>query len=113
MTQPNGQAGARPGKSENLVRTTVSGDTLTLHLGARFDFDCHQSFRRAYEGAPGALRYYVVDLATTDYVDSAALGMMLVLRDRAHGAKIRIVNARPAVRKVLEIANFASLFEIG
>ena len=112
MTQPNNSGGSRPAKSDNVVRATASGNRLTLHLGTRFDFDCHQSFRRAYESAPGPFLEYIVDLASTDYVDSAALGMLLVLRDRAGNAKVRVINSRPAVRKVLQIANFATLFDI-
>jgi anti-anti-sigma regulatory factor len=112
MTQPDERMGVRPVKSENIVRSSVSGDRLTLQLGTRFDFDCHQSFRRAYESPPGPFHEYVVDLASTDYVDSAALGMLLVLRDRAGSAKVRVINSRPAARKVFQIANFATLFDI-
>ncbi len=48
------------------------------------------------------------------YLDSSALGMLLLLRDHAGGdaAEVRIVNCNPDVRKILTISNFEQLFEI-
>jgi anti-anti-sigma factor len=56
----------------------------------------------------------VVDLQATDYMDSSALGMLLVLRERAGGdrAQIRIVNCKPEIRRILDIARFGQLFQI-
>jgi anti-anti-sigma factor len=90
----------------------VLGSCLTIHVDGRFDFNCHQEFRRAYETTAGPFTEYVVDLKGTEYVDSAALGMLLVLREGVGTTKVRIANSRPAVRKILQIANFSSLFAI-
>jgi hypothetical protein len=38
--------------------------------------------------------------------------MLLVLRESAGSATVRIANSRPAVRKILQIANFNTLFAI-
>jgi anti-anti-sigma factor len=55
-----------------------------------------------------------VDLSGTDYLDSSALGMLLLLREHAggEGSKIDIVNSSPDVKKILDVANFGKLFEI-
>jgi anti-anti-sigma factor len=55
-----------------------------------------------------------VDLGEVAYLDSSALGMLLMLRDKAKsaGREVRLVNARGSVRQVLEIANFGKLFAI-
>ena len=53
----------------------------------------------------------MVDLSRTSYLDSSALGMLLLLRERC--ADVRVENASDDVRKVLEIANFQRLFELG
>jgi anti-anti-sigma factor len=98
--------------SGNRVRATALGGCLSIHVEGRFDFNCHQEFRRAYEGAGGPFTEYVIDLKGTEYVDSAALGMLLVLREGVGAAKVRIANSRPAVRKILQIANFGTLFAI-
>ena len=87
---------------------------LTINVKGRFDFGAHQAFRSAYERSGLTPRQYVVDLHETDYIDSSALGMLLLLRDHAGGdsADIRIVHCNPDVRKVLSISNFEQLFSI-
>jgi len=47
-------------------------------------------------------------------VDSSALGMLLVLRDKVGNQQsaIKIINARPDVKKILTIANFDKLFTV-
>ena len=59
-------------------------------------------------------RQIEVDLAGVGYVDSSALGMLLMLRDKARmvGRPVVIAGAQGSVRQVLEIANFAKLFSI-
>ncbi|SDU14197.1 STAS domain-containing protein [Halopseudomonas salegens] len=93
---------------------TESGQLLTIKVSGRFDFSSHQVFREAYERAGLSPRRYCIDLQDTDYIDSSALGMLLLLRDHAGGdvADIRIQHASPEVRKVLSISNFEQLFTI-
>lgn len=49
-----------------------------------------------------------------DYLDSSALGMLLMLRDKLGGAnkEVALVGVRGNVKQVLDIANFAKLFQI-
>ncbi|MBV1870634.1 MAG: STAS domain-containing protein, partial [Gammaproteobacteria bacterium] len=74
----------------------------------------HQEFRDAYEKSMEPLQQYIVDLKDTTYLDSSALGMLLLLRDHAGGdtASIDIVNCNSDVKKVLTISNFEQLFSI-
>ena len=60
------------------------GRQVTLLVEGRFDFASHQAFRAAYQNHPADLDY-VVDLRGTHYLDSSALGMLLLLRDQAFG----------------------------
>ncbi|KAA8694773.1 STAS domain-containing protein [Pseudomonas caricapapayae] len=92
---------------------SADGQTLTLYIEGRFDFNSHQAFRAAYEDYPQTLSY-VVDLRGTHYLDSSALGMLLLLRDHAGGDKavVRLVNCTPDVLKILAISNFSKLFEL-
>lgn len=94
------------------VRASRAKGSVTIHVTGRFDFSCHQEFRRAYEGQ-NEVEEFLVDLSETEYIDSSALGMLLLLRERADGQrKVKIVNCRPAVRRILEVANFQTLFPI-
>jgi len=89
------------------------GQELTIHIQGRFDFGAHQEFRNAYERVETTPKRYVVDLKGATYLDSSALGMLLLLRDHAGGdhARISLVNCNPDVRKVLSISNFEQLFK--
>lgn len=96
------------------TRTSADGRTVTIDISGRFDFSVHQDFRQVYEHAHGNANQYVIDLQNTEYVDSSALGMLLLLREHAGGdqAKVKIVHCRPEVKKILTIANFHHLFQL-
>ncbi len=91
-----------------------SGQALVLKILGRFDFSIHQDFRNAYEKHQGPVNSYIIDLKDASYIDSSALGMLLLLRDYAGGDKtpISIVGSNPDVKKILIISNFNQLFKI-
>jgi anti-anti-sigma factor len=92
---------------------TVEGKTR-IRLNGRFDFSAHRTFRESYAPAldAGDVREVEIDLAEVDYMDSSALGMLLMLREKAQAANksVYLSNCRGAVRQVLDIANFGQLF---
>ncbi|KQT67058.1 anti-anti-sigma factor [Pseudomonas sp. 2957] len=98
------------------VVTEVSPDQkkLTIAVKGRFDFGRHQEFRESYERLPHKPESIVVDLKEATYLDSSALGMLLLLRDHAGGdnSDIRVVNSSSDVKKILAISNFDKLFDI-
>lgn len=99
-----------------LIANEQSGDRATLKLSGRFDFHSHRDFRSAYEKflETGATREIIIDFSEVDYLDSSALGMLLLLREKADGAGKTIVltGLRGTVKQVLDIANFGKLFTI-
>jgi anti-anti-sigma factor len=64
--------------------------------------------------ADNEVRSVTINMAGVDYLDSSALGMLLMLRDKAAAANktLKLSNVRGAVKQVLEIANFGKLFSI-
>jgi anti-anti-sigma factor len=99
------------------ISSSVSSDskTLTIEVDGRFDASSLDEFRKCYETlASQAPACYVVDLKNAVYLDSSALGMLLVLRDYAGGesAKIIISNCSPEVKKIFSISSFEQLFTI-
>ncbi|MGM8227509.1 STAS domain-containing protein [Cellvibrio sp. ARAG 10.3] len=98
------------------ITSTVSadGNQVTIYIQGRFDFSSHQEFRAAYEKLPKTPTHFRVDLQGTSYLDSSALGMLLLLRDFAGGdkANIEIINCSADVKKILTISNFEQLFTI-
>ncbi|MEG1040345.1 MAG: STAS domain-containing protein [Pseudomonas sp.] len=87
---------------------------LTIRVKGRFDFGKHQEFRSAYEQVKTPLDLVIVDLKDTSYLDSSALGMLLMLRDYAGGddSYVQVINTSSDVRKILAISNFGKLFDI-
>ncbi|KAA0947270.1 MULTISPECIES: STAS domain-containing protein [unclassified Pseudomonas] len=100
------------------VATEVSADgqKVTISIKGRFDFGKHQEFRDSYEHIAKKPETYVVDLKEATYLDSSALGMLLLLRDYAEGQgrepDVRVINSSCDVRKILAISNFDKLFDI-
>ncbi|PSF06186.1 anti-anti-sigma factor [Marinobacter fuscus] len=96
------------------TRRSDDGQALTIQVEGRFDFSTHQAFRDAYEHNDPSVSEYIVDLSDTTYLDSSALGMLLLLRDHAGGdnARISIRNCNVDVRRILSISNFEQLFSI-
>jgi anti-anti-sigma factor len=96
------------------TRRDDDGQTLIISIDGRFDFSTHQAFRDAYEHSDRAIRKFIVDLSETTYLDSSALGMLLLLRDFAGGDSscISIENCNTDVRRILSISNFEQLFAI-
>lgn len=88
------------------------GETV-VRIGGRFDFSLHREFREAYRQAESGAGSYVVDLKDTEYMDSSALGMLLLLREHAgKRGSVRLINCQADVKRILAIANFQQLFDI-
>jgi HptB-dependent secretion and biofilm anti anti-sigma factor len=86
--------------------------TITLTDG--FTFGDHATFRQAYESNTHASPHFLLDLAEVYYMDSAALGLLLTLREyvgKRRGA-IRIRHAQSDVLQVLRIVHFEQLMQI-
>lgn len=96
------------------AKSAADGTELSIFIEGRFDFSSHQCFCTSYESVSPSPEQYIVDMKATTYLDSSALGMLLLLRDHAGGdhAKISIVHCNEDVRKILTISNFEQLFDI-
>ncbi len=92
------------------------GKVLKIEIEGRFDASSLDEFRKCYEDASAndSPHSYNVDLKNAVYLDSSALGMLLVLRDYAGGesAQITISNCSPEVKKIFSISSFEQLFTI-
>lgn len=90
--------------------------TATINLVGRFDFNTHRDFRAAYEPllVDGEVSRVEVDFSGVDYLDSSALGMLLMLRDKLSGVSkdVALTGVAGNVKQVLDIANFGKLFRI-
>jgi anti-anti-sigma factor len=97
------------------IKLTQDPIATKIHLQGRFDFASHHGFREACSKAFEHLAKEIhVDLAGVDYIDSAALGMLLILRDKCAVSARTLTLLRPSadVFSIFKIANFAQLFDI-
>lgn len=93
------------------VECSQDGDTLTIGIVGRFDFEMVQEFRNAYADKSAAS--YVIDMRSTEHMDSSALGMLLNMRKSlGDSASISIINCRPQIKKILTISRFDKKFKI-
>ena len=97
-----------------VTEVSSDGQKLTISVKGRFDFGRHQEFRESYERLTKKPESIVVDLKEATYLDSSALGMLLLLRDHAGGddSDVQVINSNSDVRKILAISNFDKLFDI-
>ena len=99
------------------VTSTVSADgkEITINIRGRFDFAVQNEFRECYHGSgPNDGVRFVIDMDKASYMDSSALGMLLMMREHLGGnsADITIRNCSPDISNILTVANFQSLFKI-
>jgi len=95
------------------INVKKDSSKITIQVSGQFDYQCHREFRDAYRYEPENMDYEI-DLHRTEVLDSAALGMLLLLRDHAgrDKARITIKGCNPHIRRILEIASFDKLFRL-
>ena len=98
------------------IDVQLKDNSATLGLSGRFDFSAHRDFRNAYQPVLDnpAVRELAIDFSRVEYVDSSALGMLLLLKEKAVplDKKIVLVNCTGFVLEVFQVVNFQQLFEM-
>ncbi len=87
--------------------------TTVIRVSGRFDFSVRNDFQDGYSDVSGG-NGLILDLGDTEYIDSSALGMLLLLKEHAGKAKSHVVirNCTPEVRRILSVSKFDQMFEI-
>lgn len=91
--------------TENQAHLTLSG---------RFTYDEHEAFHNALtEMQRHEPRSVTVHLSGVEFMDSAGLGMLLLLRDRMpQTTGISLSNTQESVRKILQLTKLDSIFTL-
>jgi len=93
-----------------VIHSESGSTTITIH--GKFNFACYDEFHRVV--GREARASYTVDLTNVQYLDSAALGMLLLLRERVKDDRHRVTiiagAGQPA--EILRLANFGTLFTL-
>ena len=93
---------------------SADGKFLTVSLSGRFDVSVYKDFSSVYKDKLGSVAQFIIDMAEVEFMDSSALGMLLMMRERVGGtdARIEIINCSPTIKKILGTVNFDKLFPI-
>jgi len=87
--------------------------TLLISISGPFSFDQHGAFRDTYRDINGDNNLNItVDLQHSNYLDSAALGMLLLLDEHFKKQRINITNCSTYIMQVFNIVNFEKKFNI-
>ena len=89
------------------------GDSVEISITGRFDFNAHHDFRNIYRNERSNAAY-TINMSGTEYIDSSALGMLLLLREHAgnESSNITISGCNDDIKKIFAISNFEKLFTI-
>lgn len=85
----------------------------TIALKGRFDFQAQQEFRRSVDQVlKTGKNQLTVDLSEVNFIDSSALGMLLMARESCEKTGGRVVLHHPQdyVSKILRLCQFDQLF---
>ncbi len=92
--------------------TQESADERTIiHMDGRFDFGARKAFKDAMEEATNRAMPVVLDLEKVTFVDSSALGLLVICHQNLKNKKVPfyLVNPQTYVKQVLDLANIAKM----
>ena len=91
-----------------------ANDEVNIVIEGRFDFSMNSDFRKILTDPDCLGGKYTIDMGAVEDLDSSALGMLLLLREKAGGdnANIKISRCRPDIIEMLKMANFQTMFNI-
>lgn len=97
------------------IATHLKQGTYDVTMRGKFTFNDHPIFREILQHiASDEAQKIVFHMAQVEFVDSAALGMLLLARDEAekHKKHLVISGSVGQVKKMFDMANFSTLFNM-
>lgn len=88
----------------------------TIRLPERFDFSFHKSFSSICESLlnEASLKEVELDFSLVNYLDSSALGMMVLLSKKLGGRNIvlSIIGLKGTAKDIVDMANLSKIYII-
>lgn len=98
------------------IQTRIQDEMARITISERFDSGLYQQFKKAYLPLldKREVRNIEVDISRVSYLDSGALGMLVLLNEAAKnaGKSVSLISLPGPVANVLKIANADKLFSI-
>lgn len=96
-------------------KTTNTGDATEVWLAGRLEFTDHDRLSDIIALVEqSTVRRFVLDLSGLEFIDSAGLGMLLVLQDETESRNIKMIVRGPAgdVRRSIELARLSEIITV-
>ncbi len=99
-------------------KTTNTGDATEVRMTGRLEFTDHDKIPDIVElldqMAGFGRRRLVIDMLALEFIDSAGLGMLLILQEEAEKRGIKMIVSGPAgeVRRSIELARLSEIITI-
>jgi anti-anti-sigma factor len=99
-----------------LIETAPSMTEIMITLPNRFDFKLHQAFQNSYEPAllSHAFKSICLNMSAVEFIDGAALGMLLALKQASRTAHIDLIikDCKEEIANLLEAAGLNDIHEL-
>ncbi len=95
--------------------STQNGDTVSINFRGKFGFSDNTEVQKMIsEITANNCSLCSIDLSGLDGIDSAGLGMLLLLNDAVQdaGKSLELCNPSGQVKKMLEISKFSEIISI-
>jgi HptB-dependent secretion and biofilm anti anti-sigma factor len=92
-----------------------NGDTLELSLKGKFTFADNKAFSEVLDDvANNNYKHFTINLDGVEFIDSAALGILLLARDKCvkTATNLLLKNPKGQVKQMFDISRFNDLFQI-
>lgn len=93
----------------------IDGDTCNILLQGKFTFSDHLTFKEFFNLKNNKdIKNININLEKVEFIDSAALGLLLLMKDETDSSNISLCLVKPAnqVKKMFQISRFYELFNI-
>jgi anti-anti-sigma factor len=94
----------------------ITGEVACIILTGVFDFSVQENFRQTIKEALNdeRIREISVDMDAVTFMDSSAIGLLLLLNEKAssQGKTVVLVNCHDPVREIFSIGGFDSILKI-
>jgi len=97
------------------LREREERGAVVLELEGRFDFSARREFKETIDRAQeGEARRLILDLGGLTFIDSSALGMLVVAHQniKLKQGQICLVNPQSYVRQILDLANVPKMIPV-
>lgn len=98
------------------INVRIHDRSACIAMSGHFDFKVYLDFKAAYTPLLDnvAVHEIEIEMCKVDYLDSSALGMLMLLYEHAKAVNkvVSLLNSSSVVTKLLEVANFSRVFSI-